>query len=101
MTDFDQTMPDESEQLDQLQPDETLIDRGVGDVLDEGYTSPEHWSAAQAYGNTAAEMRRGESLDQRLAQEQPEVPAEYEPWQPDPADGRQVGNHRAGRLVLD
>jgi hypothetical protein len=26
---------------DQLQPEDTLIDRGVDDVLDEGYSPPE------------------------------------------------------------
>ena len=70
MTDFDPTMPDESEQLDQLQPDDSLIDRGVADVLDEGYVAPEKWSPAQGYGNTRAEMRHGETLDQRIAQEE-------------------------------
>jgi hypothetical protein len=99
MSDFDPTMPDESEQLDQLQSDETLIDRGVADVLDEGYVTSENWSPAQGYGNTRAEMRRGETLDQRLAQELPDpVPADI-PWNEDPFERRQVGNHRAGRLV--
>lgn len=101
MTDYDPSLPDEAEQLDQLQPDETLLDRGVSDVLDEGYVTPEHWSPAQGYGNTQAEMRRGETLEQRIAQEQPEQPADDTPWNTDPEDMRQVGNHRAGRLVAD
>lgn len=94
-------MPDESEQLDQMQPEETLVDRGVDDVLDEGYTSPEHWSAAEGFGNTPAEMRRGETLDQRLAQEVPDVTAEGDAtsWRDDPEEDREVGNRRAGRLV--
>lgn len=100
MTDYDPSLPEEAEQLDQLQPDETLLDRGVSDVLDEGYVTPEHWSSAQGFGNTAAEMRRGETLDQRLAQEQPEEVKDDTPWNSDP-DERQVGNHRAGRLVAD
>lgn len=33
----------------------------------------DHWSPAEAFGNTAAEGRRGESLDQRLAEEEPDV----------------------------
>ena len=57
--DYDEPVPDESEQLDQLQPEESLVDRGVEDVLDEGYTTPERWSPAQGFGNTPAEMRRG------------------------------------------
>ena len=99
MTDFDPTMPDESEQLDQLQADETLIDRGVADVLDEGYVAPEKWSPAQSYGNTRAEMRHGETMEQRLAQEEPDLPVERGRWKDDPDESRQVGNHRAGRLV--
>ncbi|MFT4217649.1 MAG: DUF5709 domain-containing protein [Micropruina sp.] len=99
MTDFDPTMPDESEQLDQLQPDDSLIDRGVADVLDEGYVAPEKWSPAQGYGNTRAEMRQGETLEQRIAQEEPDLTLEDEKWNDDPAERRQVGKRRAGRLV--
>ncbi len=102
MSDFDPTVPDESEQLDQLQPDETLVDRGIEDVLDEGYVTAEHWSPAMAFGNTPAEMRRGETLEQRIAQEQPEAAVRDDgPWNPDPFESRQVGNHRAARLVGD
>ena len=97
--DYDEPVPDESEQLDQLQPEESLVDRGVEDVLDEGYTTPERWSPAQGFGNTPAEMRRGETLEQRIAQEVPDVDTVAEPWVPDPAEHRQVGNERAGRLV--
>ena len=99
MTDFDPTMPDESEQLDQLQPDDSLIDRGVADTLDEGYVAPEKWSPAQSFGNTRAEMRHGETLEQRIAQEEPDVAPAQGKWSDEPADQRQVGNHRAGRLV--
>jgi hypothetical protein len=102
MTEYDPNLPDESEQLDQLQPDETMIDRGVADVLDEGLTAPENWSAAEGFGNTPAEMRQGETLDQRVTQEIPEpVPSDAppEPWNPDPTEAREVGSRRAGRLV--
>ena len=34
-TEFDEAAPEESEQLDQLQADDSLVDRGVADVLDE------------------------------------------------------------------
>jgi hypothetical protein len=84
--------------VEQLQPDDTLIDRGVDDVLDEGYTAPENWSALQGFGNTPAEMRQGETLEQRVAQEEPEVVRDDGPWNPDNED-REVGSKRAGRLV--
>ena len=59
--------------VEQLQPADTLIDRGVDDVLDEGYIAPENWSPAQGFGNTLAEMRQGENLDMRVKQEEPEA----------------------------
>ncbi|MDQ7993247.1 MAG: DUF5709 domain-containing protein [Propionicimonas sp.] len=98
-TEYDEAVPDESEQLDQLQPEETLLDRGVDDVLDEGYVTSERWSTAQGYGNTPAEMRRGETLDQRITQETPEAVPDETPWNADPSEPREVGNRRAGRLV--
>jgi len=99
MREFDEGVPDGSEQLDQLQPGDSLSDRGVGDVLDEGLVTPERWSPAQGFGNTAAEMRRGETLDQRIAQEEPEPVRDDTPWNADPTEKREVGNKRAGRLV--
>ena len=99
MTDFDEAVPDESEQLDQLEQDRTLLDRGVDDPLDEGYVTPERWSPAQGFGNTAAEMRQGETLEMRLAQECIEPVTLEGPWNPDESEPREVGHARAGRLV--
>lgn len=95
-------VPDESEQLDQLQEGDSLVDRGVADVLDEGYTTPEGWSPAQRFGNTAEEMRQGETLEQRVRQENPDAGPDdvdgSEAWNSDGED-RQVGRERAGRLM--
>lgn len=102
MSDYDEPVPEESEQLDQIQADDSLIDRGVSDVLDEGYIAPDGWSPAEGFGNTPAEMRQGETLDMRLAQETPEVaPPDETPWNPDPSEVREVGNRRAGRILAD
>ena len=98
-TEFDEAVPEESEQLDQLQADDSLVDRGVADVLDVGYVTPERWSPAQGFGNTPAEMQRGETLEQRMAQEVPEAVPDDTPWNPDPTESREVGRLRAGRLV--
>ena len=57
---------------DQLQSEDTLLDRGVEDVLDEGYSPPDRIPASHRYGFTAAEEHAGESLDQRIAQEEPD-----------------------------
>ena len=40
---------------------------------DEVVDPPEDWSAADKYGMSAEEERRGETLDQRLAEEVPDV----------------------------
>lgn len=78
-------------------------DRGLRDPMDEGYSPPERWSAGQGFGNTAYEAEIGESLDQRIKQEEPE-PDPYD----DSADGAEVdedglpafaGGVRAGRLA--
>ncbi len=88
---------DRSEELDQLQESDTLDDRGVEDALDEGIVPPQKWSAGQGFGNTAAEEARGETLDQRIAQEEPEVdPLD---WDEEDLDDSEVGDERAGRLV--
>lgn len=95
-------VPDESEQLDQLQEGDSLVNRGVADVLDEGYTTPEGWSPAQRFGNTAEEMRQGETIEQRIKQEVPEKnPDQQDDGQRWNTDGekRQVGGERAGRLM--
>jgi hypothetical protein len=82
---------------DQLQAGDTLNDRGVDDLLDEGYSPPEKWSAAEGFGSTADEALQGESLDQRIKQEEPDV----DPYAEDAEDvgGPEVGVQRSGRLV--
>ena len=58
---------------DQLQPQDTLDDRGVDDILDEGISPPEHLRGSLAKGVTAREELEGETIDERLRQEEPEV----------------------------
>lgn len=79
MTDFDEQVPDESEQLDQLETDRTLMSEDSSDPMVSGYTPPDHYSAAEGFGNTATEMAEGESLNQKLAEERPEP----DPYAPD------------------
>src|SRR5919112_5557107 len=91
------TSVDKEEQRSQGQPYDTLDDRGLDDALDEGIVPPQKWSPGQGFGNTAAEQRDGETLDQRIAQEEPE-PDPYAEVGEDVNDG-QVGAERSGRLV--
>ena len=92
---------DKEEELDQLQPYDTLDDRGVEDVLDEGIVPNQKWSPGQGFGNTAAEQRQGETLDQRILQEEPEVEYDASLEDTDEADPQdeEVGDERSGRLV--
>jgi hypothetical protein len=100
-------VPDQDEHPSQGQASDTLVERGVEDVLDEGYSPPERWSSAERFGNTAAEMREGESLEERLRQEVPDDEVSYDddevdvdlPPEEDFLDDGEVGDARAGRLV--
>ena len=73
-------------------------DRGLTEPLDEGYSPPEKWSVGQGYGNTPLEEELGETLDQRIAQEEPE-PDPYAEEDVEDLDDGEVGIARAGRLV--
>jgi hypothetical protein len=79
---------------------EDLGDSDVEDELDRGFSPPESWSAGQGYGNTPYEEATGESLDQRLSQEERE-PDPYDDAEraEDVSDDGEVGDRRAGRLV--
>jgi hypothetical protein len=99
--------PDGSEVQDDegvLDPEDTLDDRGVDSALDEGYSPPERPLASDRYGVTAAEQRAGETLDQYLAAEEPDIPQIWGDGIGDlDEDGEPVdpeaGVQRSGRLV--
>jgi hypothetical protein len=89
-----------------LEPDESLDDRGVADVLDEGYSPPERPVAVFDWGVTAREAAGHEPLAGRLAREVPDVMAgddgdgigDSRDTDGEPYDD-QVGTDRAGRLI--
>jgi Family of unknown function (DUF5709) len=88
---------------DQQQPQDTLDDRGVDDVLDEGISPPEELRGSKAKGVTPAEAMEGETIDDRIRQEEPEVWADAEAEADaeilDGPVGGEVGEERAGRLM--
>jgi hypothetical protein len=86
---------------DQLQQEDSLDDRNVDDKLDEGYTAPEKWSPAEGYGNTQLEEELGETLEQRLRQEEPEPDPYQQAAEETENVGGEVGDERAGRLVAE
>lgn len=73
---------------DQLTQEDTLIDRGVDDLLDEGYSPPDRWK----------EPRENETLDDLLSEEEPD-PAMQQDAPDEQAGDDEVGDDRAGRLV--
>ncbi|MDQ0785660.1 DUF5709 domain-containing protein [Streptomyces sp. B3I8] len=88
-----------------LDVEDTLESDGVADPLDRGWSPPERPWAVEHTGVTAAERRRGESLDQRLAEELPDPTAVDGDGIGDTPDGdgepvdNEVGAARSGRLV--
>ncbi|WP_328745182.1 DUF5709 domain-containing protein [Streptomyces sp. NBC_00285] len=100
--------PDGSEVQDDaglLDAEDTLENDGVGDPLDRGWSPPERPWAVEHTGVTAAERQHGETLDQRLAEELPDLVASDDDGlgDSDGTDGElldnEVGTMRSGRLV--
>jgi hypothetical protein len=95
-----------AEDENQLSSEDTLVDRGVADVLDEGYSPPE-----RPYGQGA--FAPSETMDQLLAEQEPDPAArinvlfdENDQKSSDQAERdaefpqrHEVGGVRAGRLV--
>ncbi len=77
---------------DQLSKEDTLQQRGVGDLLDEGYAVPDR-DPLRGENLTQADLIEGDTHEERLDSEQPEV------WEEphEPAPSREPD--RAGRLV--
>ena len=58
---------------DQLQPEDTLVSEPTGDVLDSGY-EPADSTQGRRLDASVEEADRDETIEQRLAQEDPEDP---------------------------
>ncbi|TNH30401.1 hypothetical protein FHG89_07740 [Micromonospora orduensis] len=84
-----------------LDASDTLDDDRVGDPLDTGIVAEDHWTAANRFGTTPAEERAGESLEQHLAQEEPDVDPYAEGGDDEDELTRRgyEAERRAGRLV--
>ncbi|MGW0567576.1 DUF5709 domain-containing protein [Streptomyces tauricus] len=100
--------PDGSEVQDDaglLDASDTLDYRAGEEALDEGYSPPERPWGVEHTGVTAAEALRGETLDERLAEEVPDigVPEGDDLGDSPDTDGElldeEVGDARAGRLL--
>jgi|SRR5450755_1719327 Family of unknown function (DUF5709) len=85
-----------------LDASDTLDGDPGDDPLDQGIVPPDRWSAGEGFGTTLSEERTGESLDQLLAEEEPDpdpyAEAELNQGGPLADDDREP---RAGRLVAE
>jgi hypothetical protein len=77
VSDRDSAEPQSLSPSEALDEDELRVD-----PLEEGVEPPEHWSAANRYGTTPREIREGEPMDQRLAEEVPDTEPEPVPERP-------------------
>ncbi|MFF3733638.1 DUF5709 domain-containing protein [Streptomyces sp. NPDC002476] len=99
--------PEASDLPEQLDIEDTLDNRGLTDLLDEGYSPPERPWAVEDVGTTAAEQHSGEPLESRLARELPDITAVDGDGMGDLSDSDgelwdgEVGDVRAGRLTRE
>ncbi len=77
-------------QNDQLQPEDTLENKELDDILDRGYSPPDR---------RPHEHPEHENLAERLSDEEPDVFATSDDVDPDYPNSEEVGDRRSGRLV--
>lgn len=94
---------EEQEDAAPLDLQDALDERTYDDTLDEGYSPPEKPLGVTKHGTTAAEQHEGETLDERLAEEVPDVSAPDGDGVGDEPDGEgepvdpEAGTDRSGR----
>jgi hypothetical protein len=81
---------------------DTLSGNPGDDPLDRGVATPERWSAGMRFGTTSEEQEEGESLDQLLAEEEPDIPYEADDLtEGDIGDDEDAGDEDVDGLLLD
>src|SRR5215813_2164188 len=81
---------------------DTLEGNPGDDPLDRGVAPPERWSAGIRFGSTDTEQEEGESLDQLLAEEEPDTAFEVDDERPeDIAGDEDAGDEDVDGLLLD
>ena len=71
------------------------------DPLERGVVPPERWSAGIKFGSTADEQTSGESLDQLLAEEEPDTPFDVDDDLPEDLDDDEEADEYLDGLLLD
>ncbi len=94
----------ESTDIDDLETRDAYdtLDGDPGDdPLDRGVITPERWSASIRYGTTAQEQEDGESLDQLLAEEEPDPALDLDDEDDDELSEDIAGDDEAGDEDVD
>jgi hypothetical protein len=85
-----------------LDASDTLEGNPGDDPLDPGILPADRWSAGMRFGSTEAEEEAGESLDQLLAEEEPDITVEADDEKPeDIAGDENAGDEDVDGLLLD
>jgi hypothetical protein len=108
MSDDENYNPDDYDEFQDegnLDASDTLEGNPGDDPLDAGIIPADKWSAGMRFGDTAAEEKQGESLDQLLAEEEPDVLAkldsEDEEDESESDDDEDAGDEDVDGLLLD
>jgi hypothetical protein len=76
----DDSNPTEAIEAPQLDNTDTLLGQDLrSDPLEAGYSPPDYEPKGTRFGTTAEEQRTGETLDQRLAEEEPDISPDDRP----------------------
>jgi hypothetical protein len=104
----EQRVPDEtrheSADLEDYQVEDasdTLEGNPGDDPLDRGVAPPERWSAGVKFGSTADEQASGESLDQLLAEEEPDTAFDTDDELPEDGEDDEEADEYLDGLLLD
>src|SRR6478672_13416832 len=93
---------DLDEGADQLQPEDTLVDDGVEDVLDRGYSPPDHEPMGWNAGDERFSDDHSDSIDERIRQEVADPSSAYgAPDNESGLDGDRVGGDDPDAIEAD
>ncbi|HYB48319.1 MAG TPA: DUF5709 domain-containing protein [Streptosporangiaceae bacterium] len=93
------------EDYEVLDSGDTLSGAPGDDPLDRGVVPPERWSAGVRFGTTGTEQEEGESLDQLLAEEEPDPALDFTDDEPEDIEDvgldEDAGDEDVDGLLLD
>jgi|SRR5450755_520099 hypothetical protein len=103
MTGYETSEQDDIEDEGVLDASDTLDGNPGDDPLDTGIIPADRWSAGMRFGSTGAEEEAGESLDQLLAEEEPDPALQIDNDEnPDDVEGDEdAGDEDLDGLLLD